>query len=79
VLLFVLMPFILFGNGINNKGNYFIRKSVSGMGYSLFKLSMKNDSESDGAVFSTNGDNRVTAFEIYAQTRIDEFLNFLMY
>jgi hypothetical protein len=33
---------------------------------------MKNDSESDGAVFP-NGDNRVTAFEIYAQTRIDEF------
>jgi lipopolysaccharide/colanic/teichoic acid biosynthesis glycosyltransferase len=40
---------------------------------------MKNDSESDGAVFSTNGD-RVTAFgKFMRKTRIDEFLNFLMY
>jgi lipopolysaccharide/colanic/teichoic acid biosynthesis glycosyltransferase len=33
---------------------------------------MKNDSESDGAVFSTNGDNRVTAFGKFMR-KTDEF------
>jgi hypothetical protein len=69
LLLFVLMPFILFEMGSTIEGNYFIRKSVSvRMGsYSHFKFrSMKNDSESDGAVFFRNGDSGVTDWEIYA-------------
>jgi exopolysaccharide biosynthesis polyprenyl glycosylphosphotransferase len=77
-----LMPFILFGNGINNKGKLFYtqeRVGKDGVVFSIFKFrSMKNDSESDGAVFSTNGDNRVTAFgKFMRKTRIDEFPQFL--
>jgi lipopolysaccharide/colanic/teichoic acid biosynthesis glycosyltransferase len=76
------MPFILFGNGINNKGKLFYtqeRVGKDGVVFSIFKFrSMKNDSESDGAVFSTNGDNRVTAFgKFMRKTRIDEFPQFL--
>jgi lipopolysaccharide/colanic/teichoic acid biosynthesis glycosyltransferase len=58
------------------EGNYFTRKSVGKDGevFSIFKFrSMKNDSESNGAVFP-NGDVRVTAFgKFMRKTRIDEF------
>jgi lipopolysaccharide/colanic/teichoic acid biosynthesis glycosyltransferase len=45
--------FILFGNGINNKGKlFYTQERVGKDGVLYFKFrSMKNDSESDGAVF----------------------------
>jgi lipopolysaccharide/colanic/teichoic acid biosynthesis glycosyltransferase len=81
VLLFVLMPFILFGNGINNKGKLFYTQvGKDGVVFSILNSDMKNDSESDGAVFSTNGDNRVTAFgKFMRKPASTNFLNFLMY
>jgi lipopolysaccharide/colanic/teichoic acid biosynthesis glycosyltransferase len=39
VLLFVLMPFILFGNGINNKGKLFYTQERVGKDvFSIFKF-----------------------------------------
>jgi exopolysaccharide biosynthesis polyprenyl glycosylphosphotransferase len=76
------MPFILLGNAINNKGKLFYtqeRVGKDGVVFSIFKFrSMRDSSESNGAVFSTNGDTRVSAFgKFLRKTRIDEFPQFL--
>ncbi|WP_198554649.1 sugar transferase [Flavobacterium sp. ALD4] len=78
----VFMPFIVVGNAIDNRGKLFYtqeRVGKDGEVFSIWKFrSMKNDSESNGAVFSTNGDTRVTAFgKFMRKTRIDEFPQFL--
>ncbi|MEZ7503830.1 sugar transferase [Flavobacterium sp. Arc2] len=81
-LCLLMMPFILLANSINNKGKLFYtqeRVGKNGVVFFILKFrSMKNGSESNGAIFSTNGDSRVTAFgKFMRKTRIDEFPQFL--
>jgi exopolysaccharide biosynthesis polyprenyl glycosylphosphotransferase len=78
----VLIPIIALGNALGNSGKLFYtqeRVGKNGVVFSILKFrSMKNNSEHDGAVFSTTGDARITAFgKFLRKTRIDEFPQFL--
>ena len=77
-----LIPLILFGNAINNKGKLFYtqeRVGKDGVVLSIFKFrTMQPDSESNGTFFSTNSDSRVATFgKFMRKSRIDEFPQFL--
>jgi exopolysaccharide biosynthesis polyprenyl glycosylphosphotransferase len=78
----VFTPFILVGNAIGNRGTLFYtqeRVGKDGVVFSIFKFrSMKDNSESTGAVFVGTTDTRVTGFgKFMRKTRIDEFPQFL--
>ena len=82
VFCLAFIPFIAMINAIGNKGALFYtqnRVGKNGIVFSIFKFrSMKNNSESSGAIFSTNGDTRITAFgKFMRKTRVDEFPQFL--
>lgn len=78
----IFIPFIVLGNAIGNRGKLFYtqeRVGKDGVVFAIFKFrSMRNNCESNGAVFATTGDLRVTAFgKFMRKTRIDEFPQFL--
>lgn len=78
----LLLPFILLGNAIGNKGNLFYTQERVGKNGDIFRIlklrTMVNDAEKGGAVFSTPNDCRVTPFgKFMRKTRIDEIPQFI--
>ena len=78
----LLLPLIMVGNAIANKGTLFYtqqRVGKDGVVFDIFKLrTMITDAETDGAVFTTINDSRVTVFgKFLRKTRIDEFPQFI--
>jgi len=77
-----LAPFILIGNAFGNRGRLFYtqeRVGKNGVTFKILKLrTMVKNAESDGAVFTTINDSRITAFgKFLRKSRIDEFPQFL--
>lgn len=78
----LLLPFVLIGNILANKGPLFYtqeRVGKNGQVFKIFKLrSMVVNAEVNGAVFATVGDNRVTAFgKFLRKSRLDEVPQFI--
>jgi exopolysaccharide biosynthesis polyprenyl glycosylphosphotransferase len=79
---FVIIPFILLGNFIGNKGPLFYtqeRVGRNGEIFNIYKLrSMIINAENAGAVFATTNDIRVTFFgKFLRKTRLDEVPQFI--
>ncbi len=77
-----LVPFILIGNALGNRGSLFYTQDRIGKNGHVFKIlklrTMGKNAESNGAVFTTINDSRVTAFgKFLRKARIDEFPQFL--
>ncbi len=83
---FVLMPFILLGNIIANRGSMFYSQERMGKNGKIFKIyklrSMIVNAETSGAVFAKTNDVRVTPFgKFLRKSRLDEvpqFINVLL-
>ena len=78
----ILIPFILLGNAIGNRGKLFYTQERVGKNGKIFQIlkfrTMVNDAEREGAVFSTPNDSRVTPFgKFMRKTRIDEIPQFI--
>lgn len=78
----VLMPFIIIGNTIGNRGKLFYtqeRVGKNGKVFQIFKFrTMISNAEKEGAVFSGPNDSRVTPFgKFLRKTRIDEIPQFI--
>lgn len=78
----LILPFILIGNMIGNRGSLFYtqnRVGKYGKLYKIYKLrSMVKDAERDGAKFATAGDARVTKFgKLLRKSRLDEIPQFI--
>jgi len=78
----ILLPFILLGNAIGNRGKLFYTQERVGKNGKIFEIlkfrTMVNNAEREGAVFSTPNDNRVTPFgKFIRKTRIDEIPQFV--
>lgn len=78
----VLIPFIIIGNTIWNKGKLFYSQDRVGKNGEVFKIvkfrTMVTNAEQQGAVFATTNDIRVTPFgKILRKSRIDEFPQFI--
>lgn len=78
----ILLPFILLGNVIGNRGKLFYTQERVGKNGKTFQIlkfrTMVNNAESGGAVFSTPNDSRVTPFgKFMRKTRIDEIPQFI--
>lgn len=78
----VLLPLILIGNLIGNRGPLFYtqtRIGKNGLPFEIMKLrTMVKNAETQGAVFATPNDSRITAFgKFLRKTRIDEIPQFL--
>lgn len=78
----VLFPLILVGNAIGNKGRLFYsqeRVGKDGVVFEILKFrTMVKNAESNGAVFTSTNDSRVTVFgKFMRKTRIDEFPQFI--
>ena len=78
----VLSPLILLGNAIGNRGKLFYtqeRVGKDGVVFEILKFrTMVSNAESNGAVFTTTNDSRVTVFgKFLRKTRIDEFPQFI--
>ena len=74
----VLLPIVLIGNVMGNRGPLFYSQKRVGMNnelFSIYKLrSMVTDAEKDGAKWSQKNDPRITSFGKFLRaTRIDEF------
>ena len=77
----ILIPIVIVGNIIGNKGKLFYTQERVGKNGKVFNIvkfrTMIKDAEEDGAVFATSNDTRVTAFgKILRKSRIDEFPQF---
>lgn len=78
----VLIPFIWVGNALGNRGQLFYTQERVGKNGQLFQIykfrTMVSNAESEGAVFSTSKDNRVTVFgRFLRKARLDEFPQFV--
>ena len=78
----VLLPLILVGNAIGNRGHLFYSQQRVGKDSVVFEIlkyrTMVKNAESDGAVFTAANDSRVTAFgKFMRKTRMDEFPQFI--
>ena len=78
----VLLPLILVGNALGNRGNLFYTQKRVGKNGEIFKIlkfrTMVKNAEKDGAVFTKKKDSRITAFgKFLRKTRIDEFPQFV--
>lgn len=78
----LFIPFILIGNAIGNRGKLFYTQERVGKDAKIFKIfklrTMVKNAESNGAVFTTSNDARVTSFgKFLRKTRIDEFPQFI--
>ncbi len=76
-----LLPLIVGGNLLGNRGSLFYSQKRVGKNGEVFEIlkfrTMVENAERDGAMFSTSGDNRITRFgKILRKTRIDEFPQF---
>jgi exopolysaccharide biosynthesis polyprenyl glycosylphosphotransferase len=77
-----LFPLLLIGNAIGNRGALFYtqeRVGKDGVVFEILKFrTMTRNSESNGAVFTTTNDSRITLFgKFLRKTRIDEFPQFI--
>ncbi len=77
----LLLPLILIGNAIGNRGKLFYtqeRVGKNGVVFNILKFrTMIRNAEFNGAVFTTTNDVRVTPFgKILRRTRLDEFPQF---
>ena len=73
----VLLPFIILGNVVANKGRLVYSQSRVGLNGKVFRIykfrTMIKNAEPDGEQWSTNGDRRITKFgKILRNTRLDE-------
>lgn len=73
----VLVPFILLGNAVGNRGELFYRQKRVGKDGVVFDIlkfrSMIKNAECSGAVFTTTNDGRITRIgKFLRKTRIDE-------
>jgi exopolysaccharide biosynthesis polyprenyl glycosylphosphotransferase len=78
---FVISPLILLANLLGNRGKFFYtqeRIGKNGIPFRILKLrTMVKNAESNGAVFTTSNDSRITAFgKFLRKTRIDEIPQF---
>ena len=78
----VLVPFILLGNAIGNRGALFYTQERVGKDGVIFKIlkfrTMVCNAEASGVVFTTANDARVTVFgKFLRKTRMDEFPQFV--
>ncbi|RYG20389.1 MAG: exopolysaccharide biosynthesis polyprenyl glycosylphosphotransferase [Chitinophagaceae bacterium] len=78
----LILPFVLIGNLIGNRGPLFYtqtRVGKNGIPFEIYKFrTMRTDAERHGAVMAVAGDARVNAFgKILRKTRIDEFPQFI--
>ena len=78
----ILVPFIVLGNILGNRGKLFYTQERVGKNGELFRIykfrTMVKNAEANGAEFSTLNDNRVTPFgKFLRKTRIDEFPQFI--
>lgn len=78
----ILLPFIVLGNAIGNRGKLFYTQERVGKNGKTFQIlkfrTMINNAEKEGAVFSTPNDSRVTPFgKFMRKTRIDEIPQFV--
>lgn len=79
---FALLPIIIIGNMLGNRGQLFYvqdRIGKNGIPFKIYKLrTMIKNAESNGAVFTTINDSRITSFgKFLRKTRIDEFPQFI--
>jgi exopolysaccharide biosynthesis polyprenyl glycosylphosphotransferase len=77
-----LLPLLLIGNVIGNRGKLFYTQERVGKDGAVFEIlkfrTMISNAESNGAVFATTNDVRVTLFgKFLRKTRIDEFPQFV--
>lgn len=78
----MILPLIIIGNMIANRGNliyYQERVGKNGRTFKIYKFrTMVKNAEKSGAVFATKYDNRVTKFgKILRKTRLDEIPQFI--
>ncbi len=78
----LLIPVILLGNAIGNRGKLFYTQERVGINGEIFQIlkfrTMIKNAEKDGAVFSGANDSRVTPFgKLLRKTRIDEIPQFI--
>ena len=76
-----LIPFILIGNALANKGNLFYTQERVGRNGKVFNIlkfrTMGKNAETNGAVFASLNDVRITPFgKFLRKSRIDEFPQF---
>ncbi len=79
---FLLLPFIILGNAMGNRGKLFYtqeRVGLNGENFNIYKFrTMVKDAETNGAEFSKPNDSRVTSFgKFLRKTRIDEIPQFI--
>lgn len=77
-----LLPFILVGNAIGNKGSLLYTQDRVGKNGKIFKIvkfrTMIINAEKNGAVFTLTNDSRVTPFgKFLRKSRMDEFPQFI--
>jgi exopolysaccharide biosynthesis polyprenyl glycosylphosphotransferase len=78
----LLIPLVCIGNLCGNKGKLFYTQERVGKNGAVFSIvkfrTMIKNAESDGAVFATSNDSRITPFgKIMRKSRIDEFPQFI--
>lgn len=78
----LLIPFIALGNSIGNRGKLFFIQERVGKNGEIFQIlkfrTMIKNAVSEGDVFSSSGDARITAFgKFLRKTRIDEIPQFV--
>lgn len=78
----VLIPFILIGNAIGNRGELFYtqeRVGKDGVIFNIYKFrTIVKNTESRDTVFTINNDERITTFgKFLRKTRMDEFPQFV--
>ncbi len=78
----LLFPIVLLGNAIGNRGKLFYTQRRVGKNGKVFRIlklrTMVKNAETDGAVFTTVNDKRITFFgKFLRKTRIDEFPQFV--
>lgn len=78
----LILPFIILGNAIGNRGKLFYtqkRVGLNGVKFKIYKFrTMIKNAETNGAEFSKPNDSRVTTFgKFLRKTRIDEIPQFI--
>lgn len=82
IFFIAILPLLLIGNLIGNRGALFYtqeRVGFKGKTFKIYKLrSMIKNAEKDGAVWAQKNDSRITSFgKFLRNTRIDEFPQFI--
>lgn len=82
LIMLLLLPLIVVGNALGNRGKLFYTQERVGKNGEVFRIykfrTMVKNAESNGAVFTTSNDTRITPFgKFLRKTRIDEFPQFI--